>query len=158
MLQLLKNNDLKLGMITNGFDRFQMNNIEALGIKEYFDAILISENEGLRKPDPKIFERALKKLNVMAEQTIFVGDHPIHDVAASRAVGMQGWWKEDRVVKKVACDYVVRDLLDIHHCLYGLLRLVLRGSSGGSSSVSLASCRGRWTRINAVGESRRAST
>lgn len=63
------------------------------------DRDLISESEGLRKPDPKIFERALKKLNVMAEETIFVGDHPIHDVAASRAVGMQGWWKEDRVAK-----------------------------------------------------------
>lgn len=118
LLQLLKNNDLKLGMITNGFDRFQMNNIEALGIKEYFDAILISEREGLRKPDPAIFERASKKLNVMAEETIFVGDHPIHDVAASRAVGMQGWWKEDRVAKnKVACDYVIQDLLDVYKYL-----------------------------------------
>lgn len=86
------------------------------------DRDLISESEGLRKPDPAIFERALKKLNVMAEETIFVGDHPIHDVAASRAVGMQGWWKEDRVVKKVACDYVVRDLLDIHHYLKNLLK------------------------------------
>ena len=41
-----------------------MDNIEALGIEKYFETILVYETEGIKKPNPEIFERALKRLNV----------------------------------------------------------------------------------------------
>lgn len=114
MLQALKSLKIKLGMITNGYGTFQLNNIHALGIHEYFDVILISEVEGLRKPDPAIFERALTRLGLAPHEVVFVGDHPVHDVAASRAVGMKGLWKADpQITEPVECDAVIRDLLDI---------------------------------------------
>lgn len=55
LLESLINKGYKLGMITNGFGDFQTSNIQALEIEKYFDVILISEVEGLRKPDPAIF-------------------------------------------------------------------------------------------------------
>lgn len=95
MLDVLKGNSLSLGMITNGKGQFQMDNIQALKIAPYFDAILISEWEGLRKPDPAIFQKALQKLGVRAEETVYIGDHPKNDIHAAAAVGMLGIWKRD---------------------------------------------------------------
>ncbi|ATP41322.1 L-2-haloalkanoic acid dehalogenase [Solibacillus sp. R5-41] len=64
MLEEMRSNNLTLGIITNGFGQFQMDNIKALGIDNYFETILVSEWEGIKKPDPQIFRRALHQLHV----------------------------------------------------------------------------------------------
>ncbi|GGA25215.1 HAD family hydrolase [Psychrobacillus lasiicapitis] len=110
MLKELKTNGFVLGMITNGFGQFQMDNIIALGIEKYFDVILVSETEGIKKPDPIIFERALERLNVAASQSVFIGDHPDNDVRASQSVGMKGIWKKDFQWDTFETDFVVEDL------------------------------------------------
>jgi putative hydrolase of the HAD superfamily len=113
MLEKLKSRNLRLGMITNGRGQFQLNNIKALGIEKYFDCILISEWEGLKKPDPEIFRRALMQLNVSPQQSIFVGDHPENDVRAAQRVGMKGIWKIDPHWTQVEADYRVNDLAEL---------------------------------------------
>ncbi|MEM5017880.1 HAD family hydrolase [Metabacillus indicus] len=95
MLEELKNKNFILGMITNGIGQFQMDNIRALGIEKYFQTILISEWEGVKKPDPNIFLRALKQLDVPPNQSVYVGDHPENDVKAAQNVGMKAIWKKD---------------------------------------------------------------
>lgn len=110
MLEELKTNGLVLGMITNGFGQFQMDNIRALGIETYFDAILVSETEGMKKPNPAIFERALKRLNKEPRESAFVGDHPENDVMASQYVGMKGIWKKDVQWGAFETDFIVEDL------------------------------------------------
>lgn len=112
-LEELKNNNLRLGIITNGKGKFQMDNIKALGIENYFDVILISELEGLKKPDRRIFEKALKKLHVTAGESVFVGDHPINDVKAGQNVGMEGIWKKNLHWNNVEADYIIRDLSEL---------------------------------------------
>jgi putative hydrolase of the HAD superfamily len=114
ILEQLKQQGYKLGMITNGFGDFQSSNIHALGIQKYFEVILISELEGIRKPDPAIFLRAAELMSVLPEECVYVGDHPINDVIASRNAGMKGIWKEDTFYKEqIKYDGVVRNLLDI---------------------------------------------
>ncbi|MEB1808821.1 MAG: HAD family hydrolase [Bacillaceae bacterium] len=113
MLDELKRSNLLLGIITNGYGQFQMDNIEALGIREYFDVILVSEWEGIKKPDREIFERALKKLNVLPNESIFIGDHPENDVYAAQNAGMKGIWKKDPHLNQVDTDYIVEDLAEI---------------------------------------------
>ncbi|WP_271854079.1 HAD family hydrolase [Planococcus maritimus] len=100
MLESLKAQDLKLGIISNGKHPFQMGNIDALGIAHHMDVILISESENLRKPDPEIFYRALGRLSVEAAESIFVGDHPVNDIDAAQAVGMFGVWKPSSTLDK----------------------------------------------------------
>lgn len=112
MLEELKSMNLKLGMITNGKGQFQMDNLKALGIEKYFDSILVSEWEGMKKPDPQIFKRALARLNVSAEESIFVGDHPENDVEAARNVGMIGVWKRN-VSGKIEADFTIHDLAEL---------------------------------------------
>jgi putative hydrolase of the HAD superfamily len=113
MLEELKNNNLILGMITNGYGQFQMDNIKAMGIDKYFDAILVSEWEGIKKPDPQIFIRALEKLNISPNESIFMGDHPENDVKAAQNVGMKGIWKRDFQWNNVEADSIVDDLVEI---------------------------------------------
>lgn len=110
MLEELKSNNLLLGMITNGYGQFQMDNIKSLGIEKYFDVILVSEWEGIKKPDPRIFNKVLKILNVPPNEAIFVGDHPENDVLAAKKVGMKGIWKKDVQWNNVEADYSVDDL------------------------------------------------
>lgn len=95
MLEELQDMPLTLGIITNGPGQFQMSSIQALGIAHYFDVILISEWEGVKKPEPEIFKRALKKLQCLPHECVFIGDHPENDVQGARNVGMKGIWKKD---------------------------------------------------------------
>ncbi|GAB5415010.1 MAG: hypothetical protein Cons2KO_26130 [Congregibacter sp.] len=51
--------------------------------------IIVSEAVAYTKPDPQIFEIALKALNVKATETVFVGDNPIADIDGAAACGMR---------------------------------------------------------------------
>lgn len=95
MLEALKMTGYSLGLVTNGRTRFQKRSIEALGIERDFQAILISESEGVRKPDPEIFHRALNRLNARPEHALFVGDSLEADIRGAKAVGMFTAWIRD---------------------------------------------------------------
>lgn len=113
MLEELKSKKLLLGIITNGYGQFQMDNVKALGIDKYTDLILVSEWEGMKKPDPQIFERALMNLKVSPEESVFIGDHPDNDVKAAQQVGMKGIWRRDGHWKDVDADHIVDDLAEV---------------------------------------------
>ncbi|AJI12278.1 MULTISPECIES: HAD family hydrolase [Bacillus cereus group] len=113
LLQRLTQQNMKIGIITNGFTDFQMNNLRALNIHTYTNMILVSEAEGIKKPHPEIFERALKKLDVKAEECLYVGDHPENDVLGSEQVGILGGWKRDSFRGDFEHSRVVDDLLEV---------------------------------------------
>ncbi|MCM3576220.1 HAD family hydrolase [Mesobacillus subterraneus] len=113
VLGKLKLMGLKMGMISNGKTHFQMANIKALDIEGYFDTILISEAVGLRKPDSQIFQKGLEALAVSASRSIFVGDHPENDVAASKRAGMMGIWKRDDYWQSAEADYTIEELEEL---------------------------------------------
>jgi putative hydrolase of the HAD superfamily len=60
-LKALRRVGIRLGIITNGWIAVQEAKIEQLGLSALIDAVLISEREGVRKPNPEIFHRALSK-------------------------------------------------------------------------------------------------
>ncbi|MEY9978991.1 HAD family hydrolase [Lysinibacillus sp. RC79] len=117
MLHNLKKQGLKLGMITNGYGQFQLDNIRALGIEDEFDVILISEWEGIKKPNAEIFDRVLSKLEVSANESIYVGDHPFNDVEAAKKVGMMAIWKRNDAWQSVKADYIIDNLIEIQDIL-----------------------------------------
>ncbi len=91
MLESLKSH-FKLGIITNGRETMQSSMIHKLSIRSYFDTILISEAEGMKKPNPALFHLACERLQVAPHQSVFVGDHPEKDIDAAQFVGMKGFW------------------------------------------------------------------
>ena len=93
-LQHLRRLQVKLGIITNGSMRVQEAKISRLGLANVMDVILISEREGVRKPDVEIFCRALTMLGVSASEAWFVGDNPDDDIAGASAAGLRSFWRE----------------------------------------------------------------
>jgi putative hydrolase of the HAD superfamily len=70
-----------------------MRKIEKTGVAPFFDAILVSDAEGIQKPDPRIFARALERCSVDAGESLFVGDHPEADIMGAKNAGLQPVWK-----------------------------------------------------------------
>lgn len=93
VLRVLRDDGYKLGIVSNGSVRLQGGKIEHLGLAALVDTILISEREGLRKPDPAIFRRAADRLGVLPADCLFVGDNPEADIAGALADGMQAVWR-----------------------------------------------------------------
>ena len=105
---------LKLGLITNGSVRMQSRKLECLALSPMLDTTLISDAEGIHKPDREIFHRALQRLNANPARAVFVGDHPEVDVAGARAAGMLAVWRRDpRVSRVVEADAVIEELGDL---------------------------------------------
>lgn len=74
LLNFLKDK-AKLGIITNGFTELQQTRLERTGLKDFFEIHVISEQVGIAKPDPKIFEYALSLAgNPAREKVLMVGD------------------------------------------------------------------------------------
>jgi putative hydrolase of the HAD superfamily len=90
----LKAAGAKLGLITNGPTIWQSRKIDSMGVAPLFDTILISEREGVEKPDPQIFHRALERCGVSARDSMFVGDHPVVDIEGARNAGLIPVWKQ----------------------------------------------------------------
>jgi len=63
--------------------------VRKLRFSFYFNSILVSDDVGWRKPHPRIFEEALKRLGKSVEQAVFVGDNPIEDIQGAKAIGMK---------------------------------------------------------------------
>jgi len=75
------------GVLTNGEGRMQRRKLVAHDLDSLVDAVLVSNVEGVRKPDPAIFERARERLP--ADTHVYVGDTYEEDVAPARAAGFE---------------------------------------------------------------------
>ncbi|MDR4170123.1 HAD family hydrolase [Bacillus nitratireducens] len=92
----------KIGIITNGSTHRQKAKIINTNLNNYFDTIIISEEVGLSKPDKRIFELALNKLNVQPENTLFVGDDLEKDIAGCQNANIKGVWFNPQIIKNTA--------------------------------------------------------
>src|SRR5207248_1885827 len=81
-----------LGIITNGMTEIQREKIQRLGIEPYFDTILISQEVGITKPDPRIFRMAIERVPCEAREAVMIGDSPDRDIAGARAAGLIAVW------------------------------------------------------------------
>ncbi len=77
-----------LHIITNGFEEVQKIKLEKSQINDYFKVVVTSESVGVKKPNPKVFEFALKEANVSANKSIMIGDSLEADVLGALAVGI----------------------------------------------------------------------
>jgi YjjG family noncanonical pyrimidine nucleotidase len=78
----------KLGLVTNGETDSQRGRLRATGLDSFFETILISDEIGCAKPDPRIFALALDELGVGAQDALYVGDSVEHDYAGVREAGI----------------------------------------------------------------------
>jgi FMN phosphatase YigB (HAD superfamily) len=103
--------------------------LEREGIADLFETILVSDAVGWRKPKPIIFETALDRLGVGADDALFVGDRVDIDVAGAQGVGMASAWINPEGAPLPPDvrppDFEVRDLVEL-----GPVLGIPRGPSG----------------------------
>ena len=80
----------KLGLVSNfTYAPVIYASLRKLGINQFFDAVVVSHENGWRKPHTKIFRDALEKLGVEAEEAVFIGDNPLEDIKGAHAAGLK---------------------------------------------------------------------
>ena len=77
-----------LHLITNGFQEVQHTKLSGSGMEPYFETLTVSEEVGVKKPNPEIFYYALRKANATAEESIVIGDEMAVDIDGARAAGI----------------------------------------------------------------------
>ena len=84
---------MKLGIITNGFTELQQVRLERTGFRDHFDVLIISEQVGVAKPHPEIFEYALSAMgHPSRERVLMVGDNPDSDILGGLNAGLHTCW------------------------------------------------------------------
>ncbi|MFB6180406.1 MAG: HAD family hydrolase [Candidatus Nanohalobium sp.] len=77
----------KIGILTNSVEDVQRRKIEKFGLDEIVDEVIISNPEGVRKPDEKIFELAKDRLK--GDEYIYIGDSFEEDIVPAKQVGFK---------------------------------------------------------------------
>ncbi len=88
----LRNQGVRLALITNGETSGQREKIRRFELAPFFQSICIEEECGFGKPDPRVFRQALKEIDVMPEEAWMVGDNLEWDVLAAQKLGIRGIW------------------------------------------------------------------
>ncbi len=87
-LEALASRDLPLAVISNWDERLRPL-LQQFQLDRYFETIVVSCEVGFAKPSPVIFEHAAKKLGIVPEQILHVGDSAEEDVAGANAAGVR---------------------------------------------------------------------
>ncbi len=82
----------RIAIVTNG-GAAQRAKVARIGLERVVHAVFVSSEVGVAKPDPAIFDRALQWCELAATEVMFVGDHPIVDLAPAAALGMATTWR-----------------------------------------------------------------
>ena len=80
-LRSLKDLSVKTAIITDGVPIKQYEKILRLGIDKFFDLIIISDEIGIKKPNPELFKYWLKKFGAKGKEAIYIGDRIDKDIA-----------------------------------------------------------------------------
>ncbi|WJH35416.1 HAD family hydrolase [Paenibacillus sp. CC-CFT747] len=89
-LEALKGN--RLGIITNGDRTQQRQKLERMGIADYFEVVVASEEVGSSKPHPRIFERAAELAGLCLHELTYIGDDFATDIEPCEALSIRGIW------------------------------------------------------------------
>ena len=91
-LTQLKARGLKLGIVTNGVSESHTGKLARLGLGHFFDTVLMPDQTGFAKPDPRQFHLACQRLGVSPEHTAHIGDSLVSDVGGAREAGLTAIW------------------------------------------------------------------
>jgi HAD superfamily hydrolase (TIGR01549 family) len=83
---------VKIGIVTNNILVEQQEKLRYLGLEAHIDALVVSEEVGIVKPEAGIFRVALERLQCSAEETVMIGDAWQNDIIGARAAGIRAIW------------------------------------------------------------------
>ncbi len=117
MLEKLKEKGILIGLISNCFSE-EAEVIKKSILYPYFHASCLSYEEGLQKPDSAIFQRCMERLQVEAEECLYVGDGGSGELEAAQKIGMKAvqavWYLDSAIFQRC----MERLQVEAEECLY----------------------------------------
>jgi HAD superfamily hydrolase (TIGR01549 family) len=92
LLRALRERGMRLGIVTNGLSETHREKIALLQLGEYFDAIFLSDEVGMVKPDPLLFAHACHVLRGAPAAAAMVGDRYDRDIRGAAEAGLYTVW------------------------------------------------------------------
>jgi putative hydrolase of the HAD superfamily len=106
-------------ILSNGFKELQSHKMRTAGIDKYFDALILSEDIGVNKPNRELYEYALQKTGSKREESIMIGDMFETDIVGAANIGMEQIYFNPKRKEShtFAPTYMVDELLQIKDIL-----------------------------------------
>ncbi len=113
-LQIMLDNGVKTGIVTNAFYPMWMRDmeLEQYNLLQFFPhapARITAVDAGYLKPHPNIFKVALDGIGLSPEEVVFVGDNPVADVAGAQAIGMKAVLRQKKRTSPHVSNIIVPD-------------------------------------------------
>lgn len=107
-----------LHLISNGFKEACETKLDKSNLNKYFTNVFISEEVGVNKPDPMIFQFAMGKANTQAEQSLMIGDNLDADIRGAINVGMDAIFFNPKALEKPKdIAHMITDLKELQEIL-----------------------------------------
>ena len=109
-----------LTIVTNGFIEVQYEKFDKSGLKDCFSHIVLSEEVGCQKPNPRIFEEALRLNGLSADEVVMVGDSWYSDIQGAINAGIDQIWirkSKDPLPEGQSATYLVQSLSEVMEIL-----------------------------------------
>jgi putative hydrolase of the HAD superfamily len=104
-----------LGLVSNG-----SSHPERCGLRGRFSFVILTQNIGVEKPDPTIFQAACREACCSSEQLMHIGDSLVTDVAGARRAGLMSvWLNRDRIPNHtdIRPDHEIHSLVELEDFL-----------------------------------------
>lgn len=121
MMDYLKQRGYRMHMCSNGFHEVQYKKLDACGLRDYFDTIILSEDAGVNKPSKAYFDYALKVSGASRKTTLMIGDNLQSDILGALHAGLDAmlfnrWAIDDKDIPQKPT-FIVEHLRDIKRIL-----------------------------------------
>ncbi|MBC9785842.1 HAD family hydrolase [Heliobacterium chlorum] len=129
LLYWLKNNQLGLGILTDGRPDGQRNKIKALELDKIVDAVIVTDELGgvhYRKPNELAYRRICSQLEIQANEAIYVGDNPAKDFISANQLGMvtvmlkndHSLYKQEGFLPEQQAQMIIKDLRELKSIVF----------------------------------------
>jgi len=116
-LKLIKENNIKIGIVSDLTAHIQIKKLRHLGITKFIDFIVTSEEAGIEKPHPSLFLLALKKANCLPEEAVMVGDSVSKDIEGALYLNIKPVLITKNPPSHKCAYYIIGDFKKLPHVL-----------------------------------------
>lgn len=92
ILRLLRDRGYRMGIVSNGFREVQYNKMRSSSIDSFFNDVVLSDDAGVNKPDPRFFRYAETVASTEGQLNVIIGDNPVTDILGALDAGWQAVW------------------------------------------------------------------
>lgn len=110
-----------MGAVSDGQAIWALPELHSTGLDKFFQFTVVSSDYGFRKPERKMYELALQKLNLPPEEVIFVGNDMYRDVFGAHEMGMKTVFFRSNQGEQNVCgaeaDYIIYNFPELLHAV-----------------------------------------